>query len=448
MLPPDMDPQNPVSRTSDLIYDASRLCTRALNATPNGIDRLDALLARGLLGGNESDVPYMGRASALVFGWGGPRLLLPDTVLDILNRTERVWRERQDATSDADALTPILLRLTASTGGRQSPKRLAGSGTGLFCRLRIALATLARIGLRRGRPPVRAAAQGAIYLNASHFPLDWPTHISWLAQRPDVKPVVMIHDLLPLDHPEWFWTGEAARHQARLAFLAERGVGAIVTSVAVEERLQAEMARAGRRDLSVLRAPPPVSPTFHTPQRSDPRLASALYFVVCGTLEPRKNHAVLIRVWRLLAAERSRVTPKLIVVGKRGWLYGHLLAEMLHLARAGHLVLVSGLPSGAYCLLLDSSLGLLAPSLDEGYGLPVAEALARGVPVVASDIPPFREQGADLLIDPNDETKWYDAVVALAAAGPQVAARAAAPFRARNEGDYLGAVRSFLNALA
>ena len=75
------------------------------------------------------------------------------------------------------------------------------------------------------------------------------------------------------------------------------------------------MARLGRRHLPVLRAAPPVAPAFLVPGAAQPGLASARYFVGCGTIEPRKHHALLLRVWRRLAAERGTDAPKLVVVG-------------------------------------------------------------------------------------------------------------------------------------
>ena len=321
---------------------------------------------------------------------------------------------------------------------------MGGSRFASARRLGRGLGTLMRLGLHGGGDPGAVAARGAVYLNASHFPLDWPSHVAWLDRRPDIRPVVLVHDLLPLDHPDWFWEGEAARHRTRLAFLARRGAGAIVTSAAVEERLRAEMARAGRPGLPVLRVAPPIAATFRAPRQPDRGLASLRYFVTCGTIEPRKNHALLLRLWGRLAAEWGAGAPKLVVVGKRGWHCGEILGEMRRLVRAGHLVLAHDLPSGAYRDLLDRSLGLLAPSWAEGYGLPVAEALARGVPVIASDIPSFREQRADVLIDPRDEDAWY---VAIAAAGKAAPRGRFCGHRPIDDDDDLGAVRRFLGAL-
>lgn len=314
-------------------------------------------------------------------------------------------------------------------------------------RIGAALEALFRTGLRRGLDPVRHAPRGAVCLNASHFPLDWPSHVRWLESRRDVRLVVFVHDVLPVDRPGDFWAKEAGRHKARLALLARRGGGAIVTTHTVAERLQAEMAARGRSDLPVLVATPPVAPVFHQAPRPDPAFAAANYFVACGTLEPRKNYGLLLRLWRRLVRERGEAAPKLVIVGKRGWLYDVIVAELADPALARHVIEVAQLTTGDYKALLDQARALLAPSLAEGFGLPVAEALACGVPVIASDIPPFREQRTDLvtLLDPHADDAWYEAVEARASSSR---AQAAPP---RQEGvtsdGYLRQVSGFLGAL-
>jgi glycosyltransferase involved in cell wall biosynthesis len=87
-------------------------------------------------------------------------------------------------------------------------------------------------------------------------------------------------------------------------------------------------------------------------------------------------------------------------------------SEALH----GHVFEVTGLPTPDYKRLLDHSRALLAPSFAEGFGFPVAEALASGVPVIASDIAPFREQGDEgaVYLDPLSIGSWRRAVADLA----------------------------------
>ena len=141
------------------------------------------------------------------------------------------------------------------------------------------------------------------------------------------------------------------------------------------------------------------------------------YFVVCGTIEPRKNHLMLLNLWRELASRGP--APKLVIVGKRGWLCDNVLS-MLDRCDALHSCVIEsgGLSTPGLRRLLAGARALLMPSFAEGFGIPVAEAMAARVPVIASDIEVFREIGGDALdyVDPLDGSGWLDAILAYAQA--------------------------------
>ena len=118
----------------------------------------------------------------------------------------------------------------------------------------------------------------------------------------------------------------------------------------------------------------------------DRDLAASPYFVVLGTIEPRKNHLLLLNIWRRLA-EQQRSPPKLVIIGTRGWENEQVLdvLDRSVLVRP-HVVEGSGMGDRGLMRLLANARALLMPSFAEGYGLPVVEALSLGTPVVASDI--------------------------------------------------------------
>lgn len=377
----------------NVVYDISRLSTRVLNATPNGIDWIDRLLADHFLGDHQRET------FPLLFGPFGPRLFAPGLLPNPTAALARQW-DAPPALPDPllDALRrPIApgaaaIRLDFTPPGRS--RRIAGA--------------LGDYGLKLGADPRTAAPRGAIYLNAPHYPLEHARHIAWLEARPDVKPVFFIHDLLPATSPETFWRGEPERHTRRLALLARRGAGALVTSRSVAAELDAYMRRLGRTDLPIFQAHPPVAPIFRTPCAPDARLEGAAYFVVCGTIEPRKNHVLLAEVWRRLVRELGRAAPRLVVVGKRGWHCDEIVASLADPALQGSIIEVAGLSNGGFRALLAGATALLAPSVAEGFGLPLAEALAAGTPAICSDIPPFREVGGEApdYLDPLRQQDW------------------------------------------
>src|SRR5262249_11541030 len=140
-------------------------------------------------------------------------------------------------------------------------------------------------------------------------------YFEWLAARPDVDGVFMIHDLLPLDYPEYFEPGEAEKFRARVTTALRYGRAFLVSTEAVRQRLQREIAARGLSPRPIWAQP------FPPPLADSPAAARASghpYFVVVGTIEPRKNHLLLLNVWREMA-RRMAAPPRLVVVGARGW---------------------------------------------------------------------------------------------------------------------------------
>jgi glycosyltransferase involved in cell wall biosynthesis len=121
-------------------------------------------------------------------------------------------------------------------------------------------------------------------------------------------------------------------------------------------------------------------------------IAGRPYFIVLGTLEPRKNISALLKVVQRLVAEGAW-PPDLSVkiVGGRGWLDDGMHSRSNPLESLGIVDRLGYVPREVLPALLAGAEALLMPSLYEGFGMPVAEALAVGCPVVCSDIPPFRE---------------------------------------------------------
>ena len=386
-----------------LAFDLTRLVTRLRHASPSGIDRVDLAYARRVLGPEGTRFGVVSTAL-------GPRVLDRARALAIVEAVAAGWVE--DGAAEAD---PVYRRLAARLGSGAAgaappaPARSAGSRRAIQAR---ALATILR------GAPISALPQGSLYLHSSHLRLDKPGRFDWLYDRRDVRAAFFVHDIIPITHPEYGRPGEAERHAERMRTIGRHAAAILANSADTAARTGAYLAQGGYR-------PPPmavghlgVEPAFG---RAGPRLACARpSFVVCGTLEPRKNHLLLLQVWRALAERLGPATPRLVLVGRRGWEAENII-DMLERCAAirEHVVEVSGLSTHGLAALMRGATALLMPSFTEGYGIPIVEAAASGLPVVASDIPVHREIGAGFcdLLDPLDGTGWMRAVEAIAAPG-------------------------------
>jgi glycosyltransferase involved in cell wall biosynthesis len=120
-------------------------------------------------------------------------------------------------------------------------------------------------------------------------------------------------------------------------------------------------------------------------------------------------------LWQDFAVRMGPATPKLVLVGQTGPLTGDLLAPLTAVpGLAAHVEHRPVCTDNDLAALIRHARALLMPSLAEGFGLPVVEALHVGTPVIASDLPVFREigQGAARLVDPADRPGWRDATLA------------------------------------
>ena len=425
---------------SEIAYDVTRLTSRFLNVTPNGIDRVDMALARNFLSDHD------GEASGAVFvpslGHFG---LAREGAVELLGLLDRHFGER-----GASAPDPSLHQIEAwlrdgDDANRNQPQRIRRARGAI---VGAALSWAFRHGSTLGKIARRTLSRGARYVNVSQYPLAREGALDWLGARRDVKPAFFIHDMLPLETPEYFRKREFARHETRLRNVARFAAGVIVSTHAVKDALQEHLRRNGRRDLPILVAPPPVSSLFRADASADGELGDAPYFIQCGTLEPRKNHLMTLHVWRELVARHGRAAPKLVIVGARGW-ENENIVDLLErcVALRGHVLEVSGLRTPSLVRLMKGARALLMPSFAEGYGLPLVEALALGTPVIASDIPVFREIGGQFFtaLSPLDGEGWLRAIEAMMQS-PGSARRAARPSLTDAKG-YFRSVEGFVASL-
>ncbi|WP_321879282.1 glycosyltransferase family 4 protein [Paraburkholderia bannensis] len=288
-----------------------------------------------------------------------------------------------------------------------------------------------------------------LLLHTSHNGMEFQRYYNAMKKR-GLRSVFMVHDLIPLTHAEFCRPGVDAAHRKRIHTALAHADGLIANS---QDTLDALVAEAANANLPlpasvVARLAPAVA--TRTP---NPAPIAQPYFVVLGTIEPRKNHWFLLQVWRRLVERHGTAAPKLVVIGRRGWECENAVDMLDRCSQLQDAVIeLHGCSDEDLRTWMQHAQALLFPSFVEGYGMPLVEALALGVPVIASDLGVFREIADDIpdYLDPLDGPGWLANVETYAA--PTSGARKAQlerieRFRAPSWSDHFEAVDEFLASL-
>ena len=269
-------------------------------------------------------------------------------------------------------------------------------------------------------PPKPGELAGRILLNVGHTGLDSRSLPRWIAAQA-LRAVFLIHDLIPITHPHLCREGEEQRHRVRLRQALQSARGLVLNSAATRDDLtrfaRAERLAMPRHRIAHLGIAPPAPRTIRSGERAPnfpgPDFPKP-YFIAVGTIEGRKNHALLLDCWERLHARLGPATPRLVIAGQRGWQADAVFERLdREAARGGPVTELNACDDAQLSALVAGARALLMPSRAEGYGLPVAEALAAGTAVIAADLPVYREIAGDIpcLLDPADAPAW-DAALA------------------------------------
>lgn len=429
--------------TRPVAIDITRVFTSLVRPTPRGIDRVEIGYARELLQSWPAEC-----VAVLPTPWG-IRFFDRQRSLRVLDLADAIWREARppDASSSHSALDAWL------AGRGEKPARRDRASPQWSHGARAAVALVGDVGIRLGKPVARALPRDSLYVNVGQLVLAAAPLLRWLGRRPDVLPIFMLHDVIPLEFPEYVKPVVHRFHAKMMVHTARYAAGLITTTQAAAGAVTRELQARGRPQIPTAVIPLPISAGFLTPETSDAAasgLPEGRYFVCLGAIEPRKNHLLLLHVWRDLVRRQGAAAPKLVIVGSR-WRDTDLVVAMLERCPAlrDHVCEVSGLPTPALRRLLRGARGLLMPSFAEGFGMPIIEGLATGTPVIASDLDAHKEAGGDLAtyLSPLDGPGWQTAIEALAdaPANSEVRAQLAryTPWLWR---DYLARLTPFLES--
>lgn len=233
------------------------------------------------------------------------------------------------------------------------------------------------------------------------------------------KRVVTIHDLSFLRYPQ-FHTKETVAVHTRLVRHAAREADAIVAvSASTRDEIVALLDAPGDKVHVVHNG---VDAAEFAGPNDDARFArlretlglGERFIIHLGTVEPRKN---VVRLIEAFASIRSRLGAdvQLALIGKRGWLSDSVFARIDALNRGNAIVHAGHLDRADAAELLRRARICVYPSIYEGFGLPVLEAMAAGTPVIASNLSAIPEIAGDAawLVDPFDDHALADGIARL-----------------------------------
>lgn len=259
--------------------------------------------------------------------------------------------------------------------------------------------------------PVAARRQG---LDLLHCPVNV---IPALSPCPTV---LTIHDLIFLRYPEGYhptkrfylkaMTGWSARHATHVIAVSE------ATRQDVIELLGVSPGHVTTVQNGVGSQFGPISMERKREFKLSQRLPERVVFYV-GTLEPRKNLSMLLRAFKAIADEPAFDDTTLVIGGSKGWYYDEIFAtaERLGLASMGRVRFLGRVPDDELPLWYNIATVFAYPSIYEGFGLPVLEAMRCGAAVLTSNTSSMPEVvgSAGILLDPSDVGAWTRAMAAL-----------------------------------
>jgi glycosyltransferase involved in cell wall biosynthesis len=254
---------------------------------------------------------------------------------------------------------------------------------------------------------------GAPWTNSSYGTL-----LRRLRTAHGIEPALLLYDLIPVRRPEWC----AAQLVESFAAWLDETLPVCSRLMAISHATARDVANyAAERGVTLAGGitPIPIGTGFglgdiasHTPPRGLPPSGSYVLFV--STLEARKNHALLVSVWRRLLNDLPRdQVPTLVFAGRVGWLVSDLMQQLENAEWFGGKIRLLRNPTDAELVALYQGCQFsVFPSLFEGWGLPVSESLALGCPCICANGTSLPESGGELAryFNPENVSDAYDVI--------------------------------------
>lgn len=241
-------------------------------------------------------------------------------------------------------------------------------------------------------------------------------NLSDLKRKNGLRVHGFVHDLIAVEHPYYFYDPAKAsiihQHYAELCHVCET---LVCNSFATRDALIDFIAHENLPSPRIVVAQLPVFASEALASERPPDFGDEPFILFVSTIEIRKNHRLLLNIWRECLRE-GKAMPRLVLVGRVGWGVDTVI-EMI--ARdpvlRGHVTVLHDITDAQLAWLYDSCLFTVYPSVAEGWGLPIGEALGRGRICLHTTDPAQREAGQGLMpaLHPEDFYGWKTAILDL-----------------------------------
>lgn len=236
--------------------------------------------------------------------------------------------------------------------------------------------------------------------------------------------VLTVHDISMFSCPEFLPKGRAKFLQKKMQQGMQEADALIVSCQFIKDEVL-KLLRVSENKIHIIS--PGAQENFKPRSEDEVEISLKKFslgykkFLLCvATLEPRKNLARLINAYQKLPSEIQKKFP-LVLVGNKGWLYEDLLA-LINTNKNANVLLLRYVDEETLFHLYSATKGFVYPSLYEGFGLPVLEAMQSGLPLITSNTSSLPEVcgEAGILVDPLDESAITSAMQQLLTADDQI----------------------------
>lgn len=234
--------------------------------------------------------------------------------------------------------------------------------------------------------------------------------------------VVTVHDIVPIVHPDYLGRSKKVRllplYRRSIAAVLRRAAAVITVSRFSREELIAHFGAAAERAHAVHSAPCLARSGEALPSDIRARADERGYLLCISRADPYKGIPILLNAYRRLRKALGEGSPFLIVIGAPDPRYDHP-AEARRLGLEDDVHFTGYLTAGAVSAVLARATALVVPSLYEGFGLPLLDAMTHGVPVVSSNRASLPEVAGDaaLFFDPEDPDAMHSALIGILSDG-------------------------------